>query len=222
MTNLFSKFVERRFLERTGAALVVVSVLLLVLTFFPVLKEEVKYQMLPQQTDKEIVSRADAQKNNLSAARVLVPVNEEFGIVIPKIGANAAVVPDVDWQDEAVYQRALTQGVAQARGTANPGEQGNVFLFSHSGVDFLQANRYNALFYLIDKLQSGDEIVLFYHQEKFVYRVTDKKIVAPDSLEYLAGDPQKKTLTLMTCWPAGTTLERLLVIATLDSSSPPL
>lgn len=219
MTNLFSKFVGRRFLERTGAALVVVSVLLLLLTFFPVLKEEVKYQLLPSQSGKEVVTDKERVEKNLPLSRVVVPKSEEFGIVIPKIGANAMVVPDVDWQDGAVYQQALSKGVAQARGTANPGEMGNVFLFSHSGVDFLEANRYNALFYLIDKLQAGDEIVLFYHQKKFVYRVTEKKVVAPESLEYLVGDPTKKTLTLMTCFPAGTTLERLLVIATLDSSS---
>ena len=144
---------------------------------------------------------------------VIVPVDEDFGIIIPKIGANARVIPDVDWRDADVYQKALADGVAQAAGTARPGELGNVFLFSHSGVDFLEANRYNALFYLIDKLVTDDEITLLYRGEKFVYRVVEKKMVAPDSLEYLGGDNTTKTLTLMTCWPAGTTLKRLLVVA---------
>lgn len=144
----------------------------------------------------------------------MVPVDEDFGIVIPKIGANARVIADVDWRDARVYQQALAQGVAQAQGTAHPGELGNVFLFSHSGVDFLEASRYNALFYLIDKLQLGDEITLFYHREKFLYRVTDKKKVAPEALDLLSGDSSQKTLTLMTCWPAGTTLKRLIVSAT--------
>lgn len=212
MSNLFSKFSLSAVLERTGIALVAVSVLVLFLTFLPLIKEEVRYQFLPSQ-DAPVVSVAEQLALGLSDEEVERPVDETFGIVIPKIGANASVIPDVDWQDERVYQQALTKGVAQAKGTAKPGMPGNVFLFSHSGVDFFQASRYNAVFYLIDKLQSEDEIILFYQKEKFLYRVTEKKIVNQDEVEYLTGDGSQETLTLMTCYPAGTTLKRLLVRA---------
>lgn len=212
MINLPTKLGRDRIQRLTGTALVGVSVLVLGLTFFPVLREEAKYQFLPSQDHKTVISRADERAQTIPS-QVLLPVSEEFGIVIPKIGANARIIPDVDWEDGAVYQRALTEGVAHARGTAKPGEWGNVFLFSHSGVDFLEANRYNALFYLIDKLNPGDDIVVFFEGQKFEYRVVEKKKVAPEELEYLKGSEDQKTLTLMTCWPAGTTLQRLLVIA---------
>lgn len=212
MRNPFSKFSLSFVLERTGIALVAVSVLVLFLTFLPVIKEEVKYQFLPPQ-DTPVMTVAEQQTLGLSADEVELPIDEEFGIVIPKIGANARVIADVNWQNEQVYQRALTKGVAHASGTAKPGMPGNVFLFSHAGVDFLEARRYNALFYLIDKLQSEDEIVLFYQKEMFRYRVTEKKIVNPDQVKYLTGDDSQETLTLMTCYPAGTTLKRLLVKA---------
>lgn len=212
MSNLFSKFSLSVVLERTGIALVAVSVLVLFLTFLPLIKEEVRYQFLPLQ-DAPVVSVAEQLALGLSDEEVELPVDEAFGIVIPKIGANASVIPDVDWKNERVYQQALTKGVAQAQGTAKPGMPGNVFLFSHSGVDFFQASRYNAVFYLIDKLQSEDEIILFYQKEKFLYRVTEKKIVNQDEVEYLEGDDNQETLTLMTCYPAGTTLKRLLVRA---------
>lgn len=212
MINLPTKLGCDRIQRLTGTALVGVSVLVLGLTFFPVLREEAKYQFLPSQEHKTVISRMDERAQTIPS-QVLLPVSEEFGIVIPKIGANARVIPDVDWEDGAVYQRALTEGVAHARGTAKPGERGNVFLFSHSGVDFLEANRYNALFYLIDKLNPGDDIVVFFEGQKFEYRVVEKKKVAPEELEYLKGSEDQKTLTLMTCWPAGTTLQRLLVIA---------
>lgn len=212
MINLPTKLGCDRIQRLTGTALVGVSVLVLGLTFFPVLREEAKYQFLPSQEHKTVISRMDERAQTIPS-QVLLPVSEEFGIVIPKIGANARIIPDVDWEDGAVYQRALTEGVAHARGTAKPGERGNVFLFSHSGVDFLEANRYNALFYLIDKLNPGDDIVVFFEGQKFEYRVVEKKKVAPEELEYLKGSEDQKTLTLMTCWPAGTTLQRLLVIA---------
>ena len=191
----------------------VVSVFLLFLHFFPVLKEEAKYQLLPSQEGKKVMTETERQDRKLDSSQVLIPVSEEFGIVIPKIGANAVVIPDVDWRNPSEYQQALTLGVAQAKGTASPGDFGNVFFFAHSGIDAFQANRYNALFYLIDKLQQGDEIVVFYQKKRIAYHVIEKKRVKPEQVEYLSGNRNSRTLTLMTCYPAGTTLERLLVIA---------
>ncbi len=211
-SNMFA-----RVLHMIGTVFVTVSVLFLLVTFFPVLKEEIKYQLLPNASTARVVSSAESERlkenGGAEAHNVIVPVDEDFGIVIPKIGANARVIADVDWQDSHAYQQALALGVAQAKGTALPGEPGTVFLFSHSGVDFLEAARYNALFYLIDKLVAGDTIVLMYRGEKFTYQVAEKKIVAAEKVEYLLGKGEEKTLTLMTCFPAGTTLRRLVVIA---------
>jgi sortase A len=202
---------------RAGIVLVAVSVLVLLFTFFPVIKEEIKYQFSPRNNNALVTTKEEAGKNQsddtAKEKSVIYPVDEEFGIVIPKVSANAKVIADVDWQDSAVYQRALTQGVAHAAGTAHPGEAGNIFIFSHSGVDFYEAARYNAEFYLLNKLTVGDEIYLFYKKQKFVYKVAEQKIIAPENVEYLTGDKTKKTLTLMTCWPAGTTLKRLIIIA---------
>jgi LPXTG-site transpeptidase (sortase) family protein len=203
--------------RKAGIALVAVSVLVLVLTFLPIIQEEIKYQLFPKQNNALVTTKEEAGKNLNEDTKkensVIYPVDEEFGIVIPKISANAKVIADVNWQDSAIYQRALTKGVAHATGTAYPGTSGNVFIFSHSGVDFYEAVRYNAEFYLLNKLVPGDEIYLFYKGQKFVYKVTEQKTVAPENVEYIQGDPAKKTLTLMTCWPAGTTLKRLIVIA---------
>ena len=215
--SLFSKDNYPDLARKAGIVLVAVSAFIVFLTFYPVLREEVKYQLLPKHQDAAVRTVGEAEQMGSDAEPsdkgVIYPVDEDFGIVIPKIAANARVIPDVDWQDSGEYQRALTRGVAQAKGTAHPGEPGNVFIFSHSGVDFYEANRYNALFYLINKLTPGDEIYLFYQKQKFVYLVSEKKTVAPESVEYLEGSREKQTLTLMTCWPAGTTLKRLIVIA---------
>ncbi|MDP3957088.1 MAG: sortase [bacterium] len=69
------------------------------------------------------------------------------------------------------------------------------------------------MFYLINKLEVGDDIIVFYKKQKFTYRVAGQKTVSPESVGYLTGSPDKNTLTLMTCWPAGTTLSRLIVVA---------
>lgn len=187
---------KRSWWTLVGVELVLVGLLIVALTFYPVVREEIHYQL--SGPEKRVEVR---------------PVDEDFGIVIPKIGANAKVVPNVDPYDSRVYQVALTRGVAQAKGTVTPDMVGNLFIFSHSSANFYEASVYNSVFYLLDKLESGDEVDLFYKKQKYVYRVTQKKIVLPSDVSYLSGAEVKKTLTLMTCWPVGTTFRRLLVIA---------
>jgi sortase A len=200
-------------LEKTGIAFVAVSVLLVLLIFFPVIKEEFRYAVSSRNNLAEVESQEQLARGKKDNPKdVIVPVDEDFGIVIPKISANAKVIPEVDPQDSAVYQRALTKGVAHAKGTSLPGESGNIFIFAHSTADFFEANRYNAVFYLLSKMEKGDEIHLFYKNQQYRYKVSDKKTVSSDEAKYLdknAGDQ----LTLMTCWPPGTTMKRLIVIA---------
>lgn len=150
------------------------------------------------------------------AKNEVVPVDEDFGIVIPKIGANSKVIADVDPYNYKVYQAALTRGVAHAKGTSYPGQEGNIFIFSHSSVNFYEAVRYNSIFYLLSKMEKGDEIYLFYQGEKFKYRVLEKTIAEPGNLSYLTKKTSQKMVTLMTCWPPGTTFKRLLVIGELS------
>lgn len=53
-----------------------------------------------------------------------------------------------------------------------------------------------------------------------MYVVREKNIVKPGHVSSLGETPNKKQLTLMTCWPLGTTLNRLLVITELRSDTP--
>lgn len=75
---------------------------------------------------------------------------------------------------------------------------------------------YNDVFALLDQLQNGDEIIVYSYQKKYTYKVVDRAVVTPGDVAALeARDPEKKELTLMTCWPVGTTLERILIFAEL-------
>ena len=145
---------------------------------------------------------------------VLVPEDPNFSIVIPKIGANARIIPGVNTANEREYSAVLKEGVAQALGTAFPGEGGHVFLFAHSTDYWWNISTYNAVFYLLGKLIKGDDINIFYKGERFVYRVIETKIVDPSEVEYITRKTNKEFLTLQTCWPLGTTFKRLLVFAT--------
>lgn len=144
---------------------------------------------------------------------LLSPVSAQFGIVIPKIGANAPIFPNVDAGKPDIYLPALRNGVAHALGTVFPGVTGNIYLFAHSTDAFWNVGRYNAIFYLIKELENGDEIDVFYNGARHIYRVVNKLVVDPSEVRYLTDDLPYEQLTLQTCWPPGTTLKRLLVIA---------
>ncbi len=184
------------FFTKLGISFIATSLLLFILIFYPVVVAELSY----------ILNRPNPD------VQVITPIDNEFGIVIPKIGANAHVISDVNPFDEKIYQYALTKGVAHAAGTVYPGGVGNVFLFAHSSVDFYIANRYNSIFYLLNKMKKGDAVYLFYRGKEFKYITTETKIVDANGVKYLYGSGTGNTVTLMTCWPAGTTLKRLLVI----------
>lgn len=187
------------------------------LIYWPLFKEETHYLFSAKGKGVLVAGKNEIVKaENGEVAveeKIMRPVDEEFGLVIPKISANAKVIPEVDPDNSAIYQRALTRGVAHAKGTGYPGKEGNVFIFAHSGVDLPEALRFNAVFYLLNKMEVGDEIFLFRDGQKFRYLVKAKKVVNEDEAGYMDGQPGAKTATLMTCWPPGTTLKRLLVIS---------
>lgn len=145
--------------------------------------------------------------------RTLKVPNKDFSIAIPKIAAAAPIIANVDPQNKYEYLRALKQGVAQAKGTAVPGETGNVYLFAHSEDTFYNVNTYNAPFFLLGKLTRGDEIYVFYKDRKFKYVVDQVKVVSPEEVNYLTVNPDRNTLTLQTDYPPGMTFARRIVIA---------
>ena len=151
---------------------------------------------------KEIKNKDDKQ---------ILPVDENFGLIIPKIKANERVVRDVNPFNESEYQQALKKGIAHAKESGLPGKKSNIFLFAHSSGNFYQNNRLNTAFLLLNKLEKSDQIIIFFEGEIFEYQVFDKKIVAENQIEYMNNFSDQETITLMTCWPLGTSYKRLLV-----------
>lgn len=143
----------------------------------------------------------------------LIPKDPQFSVVIPKIGANEHIIPMVDPGDEDEYLEALKHGVAHAAGSAFPGENRHVYLFAHSTNTFSNVSRYNAIFYLLYKLEENDEINIYYNGIRHIYNVVGKTVVEPSEVGYLTRTTDAEFLTLQTCWPPGTTAQRLLIFA---------
>lgn len=146
---------------------------------------------------------------------VIQPVNTDFAIVVPKIGINAPVTAGVNPNNPKEYTAVLDTAVAQSSTSFTPDKSGTVYLFSHSTNYDWFVNDLNAVFYLLKDLENGDYIVLFYKGVRYTYRMTEKRIVQPSEISYLVPQTGKKTLILQTCWPPGSTSERLLIFADL-------
>ncbi len=175
-------------------------------------------------------------RENILSPKKLVPakpqINVDFDIVpyenriiVPKIGKNIPLVDveltkNVDFDHmENIFMKELEKGVIRYPGTARPGENGNAFIFGHSSNFPWMPGEYNQVFALIDKLTYGDEIIVYYNQKKYVYVIREKKIVKPGDVKVLNRNPENKELSLMTCWPLGTTLKRMIVFAELQEPS---
>lgn len=183
-----------------GFILVIFALTIFVATYFPLFKNEIDYRVLKTQDHKIEETK---------------PLDTNFGIVIDSLGINSKVIKNVNPYDAKIYQKALTNGVAHAEGTALPGKDGNIFIFSHSSENFYEAVRYNSIFYLLPKLEIGDTITLYFEGKRFDYHVREKIIANPEDISFLTDKSEKPILTLMTCYPPGTNLKRFIVVADL-------
>ena len=176
-------------------------------------------QMVRQQKEEEkpLPAAVPVQFDPLIApdGSKITPVDTDFGIVIPKIGVNAPVIPNVNPLKEWEYTQALEKGVAHSSTSFFPNEEGVVYLFSHSTNYEWFIKDLNAIFYLLKNLEAGDLIVLAYKGDLYTYKLVEKRVVSPSEISYVQPISGERKLILQTCWPPGQTTERLLIIADL-------
>ena len=136
-----------------------------------------------------------------------------FTIDIPKLGALSKVKVNVDTSNKKEYEKALKEGIAHAKGTLLPGMGGGITLFAHSTDILANIGRFNAVFYRLDELEKGDEVVVWFLGERYVYRVVGSRIVEASNVEVFKQSRDGEKLFLVTCTPRGTTKKRLIVEA---------
>lgn len=227
-----SEVIRFLILRTIGNFLVLFAIFGIIATFGPAFYYEVSLKVVEARGVRYVIAvvpkvQAPAFKNQntgvsnfaqvLAGPKVqeLIPSDTDFSILIPKIGASAKIFPNVDPSDPNRFLPILMQGVAHAAGSVFPGMNGNIYLFAHSTDNFWDVGRYNAVFYLLKDLARGDEVVIFYKNQRYNYVVQKTQIVDASNVSYLVDSQKQNTqqLILQTCWPPGTTWQRLLVFA---------
>jgi sortase A len=121
-------------------------------------------------------------------------------IQIPAINIDAPVVQGDGWEQ-------LKKGVAQHIGTPNPGQKGNLVLSAHNDV-------FGEIFKNLDKLKTGDQIIVFTNQNQYTYVVVNSQVVLPTQVEVMGPTP-KATVTLISCYPYRVDNRRIVITAEL-------
>lgn len=143
----------------------------------------------------------------------VIPISTEAAIIITKINVNSPIIWEVSATDQKVYLEALNHGVAQAKDTALPDQNGNVYLFDHSTFNPWEITKYGAVFTELNKLIKDDRITIFYQGKRYDYLVQQKEVVNSSNVEPLTKKTTEAILTLQTCSPPGVDKDRLIITA---------
>ena len=151
-----------------------------------------------------------------------IVVSAEPRIIIPKINVDVPVTYDIGTDNDS-QMKAMANGLAHfpiAGASSHPGEIGNTVLAGHSSNDLFDSGDYKFIFAQLEKLAIGDSVYANYKSKRYTYVVTKIEIVKPTEVSKLVYKTDKPILTLLTCTPLGTALNRLLVTAEQVSPDP--
>ena len=123
-------------------------------------------------------------------------------IEMPRIGVDKIVVAGVDKND-------LKKGPGHYPETPLPGQLGNSAIAGHRTT-------FGQPFFDVDKLDTGDEIIITTLTGRYVYRVTGQQIVSPSDYQVISTtDPTRATLTPPSGPPKYPARDRIIIFAEL-------
>lgn len=151
-------------------------------------------------------------------AVVEIPIEKNNTIEIPKINVSAPIVISNDKKTSAELKKLLDSGVLLYPDYPKPGENGTSIILGHSAPPGWPNIKYENIFSSLENLQTGDEIIVYFNNKKYVFTVFDKKIILPEQEGSTISQYNKKDesdLVLITCWPSGKDYKRLLIMSKL-------
>ncbi|MEI6426671.1 MAG: class E sortase [Candidatus Absconditabacteria bacterium] len=142
-------------------------------------------------------------------------------LIIPKFDVNdPIIISQFTNMDEFIYKNyneELKKGVVKYPTTPAPGQSGNTLIFGHTSQEWRKQNQYGMAFAHIAQMQKGDKIEVVWDGTLYEYKVVDIQVQYPDKVhvtyDQYAAKKDHNYLTLMGCYPIGTSKQRMLVVA---------
>ena len=206
------------------------GILLLFWSFYPVLSFELYSRFIlkdgikspVRESSQSVLGSSDAFSSNLkdfTQAHLWFPGKQvegeklttgvqEYFITIPKLNITKARV--------VVGGDDLTKSLIHYLPRSMPGEFGNVAIFGHSTLPQLyNVKDYKTIFTFLPSLREGDTILIEIGDLEYEYKIYSMFVVSPDKVSILEQQYDAAYLTLVTCVPPGTFLNRLVIKAKL-------
>jgi LPXTG-site transpeptidase (sortase) family protein len=154
------------------------------------------------------LSAAEGQiASDVPSAAQLAHVSTVSRVVIPSIALDSKVI-EVGWSTQEINGKVAAiwdvaeYAIGQHRGSANPGEGGNIVLAGHVGG---YGHVFRDLFYV----HPGDQITVYSGGQEFLYVVKERLIVEEDDAPpeqriqnaKLIAPTDHEQITMITCWP---------------------
>ncbi|BCX13765.1 MAG: hypothetical protein KatS3mg085_297 [Candidatus Dojkabacteria bacterium] len=210
----YSKKSKKNIRKVIGLALIfvilstfVASFLYLTLPFWP----EIKYRI-----SKSEITELDVEVSDETAEKLGIKKTKNYKeaqildsnlLIIPKIGVKAKIL---EHSDLSILD--VEEGVWREPFTNTPEDEGGNTVIAGHRFQYLPPN--TSTFYHLDKLKSGDKILVIWDKKEYIYEVQDIFEVEPSDT-YIRDNSGESLLTLYTCTPLGSEARRLVVRAKL-------
>ncbi|MDP3093800.1 MAG: sortase [bacterium] len=156
------------------------------------------------------------------AANPALPPQENFiltekenSLEIPKISIKTPLIIAKSEEMKEIIQD-LKKGVVVYPGSDLPGQGGRLTIIGHSAPLSWPKIRYDWIFSKLGELEADDEILINFEHRQYRYKAVEKIFLekgeqVPDS----EGESSGQVVYLITCWPPGRDLKRLVIKAEL-------
>jgi len=216
----------------------IVGALLLFWSFYPILSFEIYSRLFLKKNLKTPVPNLDSPASLSEASTILGVFNifsnnlrdyTKASLWFPSVSQTGSMstlsvkeytlsIPRLNIKDAKVVVGGedLSKSLIHYLPRSLPGEYGNVAIFGHSTLRQLYSPKdYKSIFTYLSSLETGDVIRVKIGDLKYEYQVYDMFVVDPDEISVLEQQKNGSFLTLITCVPPGTYLERLVIKAKL-------
>lgn len=172
---------NQRFLRWTRLIMLITGILALLYVAITMISARIYQINALSILDKQIQVE---EQHNVEQTTPSVREGDVLGrIDIPRIGVSVAVLQGTTW-------RTLRLGVGHIKGTALPGEPGNIGIAGHR----------DTYFRALKDIRKDDEIQLHTSAGIIRYEVDWIQITSPSNISVLASTTES-SLTLVTCYP---------------------
>jgi sortase A len=127
-------------------------------------------------------------------------------LTIPKLKIEKAEVSAVDFD--------LSKHLVHYYSTILPGEKGTAVIFGHSSLPHLfRPKDYTTIFSNLHTLRNGDMVYVQVNGVRYPYRIFSMVVTESDDSTIFSQSHDDSYITLVTCFPPGTVMKRLVVRA---------